>query len=150
MKTSNFENYQKSRSFKYPCSYISVVLTLKYMRLTLLFIKVQLFYSKQRKWFVTQQDSNQLSITHALAKCQKFTISKQKNCKQKYSLSEYSFMIGVCFQLKKNLDFRFYSKIIQIPFQVSVSTLTLSLPVHRYPGDDTDLPQDINISKTAE
>ena len=55
-------------------------------------------------------------------------------------LFEYSFMIGVCFQLKKNLDFRFYSKIIQRPFQVSVSTLTLSLPVPHCPGDDTDLP----------
>ena len=49
-------------------------------------------------------------------------------------------MIGVCFQLKKNLDFRFYSKIIQIPFQVSVSALTLSLPVSRCADDDTDLP----------
>ena len=58
-------------------------------------------------------------------------------------------MIGVCLQLKKNLGFRFYSKITQIPFQVSVSTLTLSLLVPRYPGDDTDLPQDINISKAA-
>ena len=55
-------------------------------------------------------------------------------------LFEYSFMIEVCFQLKKNLDFRFYSKIIQIPFQVSVSALTLSLPVSRCAGDDTDLP----------
>ena len=65
-------------------------------------------------------------------------------------LFEYSFMIGVCFQLKKNLDFRFYSKIIQRPFQVSVSTLTLSLPVPRCPGDDTDLPSDSAIPRKLQ